>query len=151
MEAQQSEAIRVKHNESLQRKAMYAQMTKQMSQHHEFSILYTDDSTDDEGKMNKKRSPPAWSKGRTKHLQIQANVALPVIDAFFSVQARTIDLKEIFPDIEPRRLKRNSSAVWRTPPRYSTLPKYWRSSEFFSPIYYYVVPTYYFITLRLFK
>lgn len=46
------------------------------------------------------------------------------IDSFFSVQPMTPDLKQIFPNIDARHLKRNSSVLWSTPPRYSELPKY---------------------------
>jgi inner centromere protein len=55
---------------------------------------------------------------------MQANINAAVIDSFFSVKPMTPDLREIFPAIDQRRLKRNSSAVWRTPPRYSQMPKY---------------------------
>lgn len=38
----------------------------------------------------------------------------------------TPDLKELFPEISEKQLRRNSSAVWNTPPRYSTMdvPRY---------------------------
>jgi inner centromere protein len=94
---------------------------------HDFLELDTDDSTDDEGKANKKHPvPPLWSKGsvRREILNEQAHINLCVIDRFFSVHPMTPDLKEIFPTIDARKLKRNSSAVWNTPPRYSEIPKY---------------------------
>lgn len=69
MEQQQMEAIRSKQNESLQRKAIQKRMASKQAREHEFSILQTDDSTDDEGKMNKRRPlPPAWSKGKWSHM-----------------------------------------------------------------------------------
>lgn len=63
--ANELEAIKSKHNESLQRKAIHMNMLKSRTEHHDFTILHTDDSTDDEGKMNKKRPvPPSWSRGK---------------------------------------------------------------------------------------
>lgn len=120
------EAAKTKQNESLQRKVLQKQHNKHLTKH-EFDVLDTDDSTDDEGKMNKNRGPPPiWSKGslRRQTIREQTYVNLKLVDKFFSVQPMTPDLKEIFPSIEPKKLKRNSSAVWNTPPRYSEMPKY---------------------------
>lgn len=120
------EAAKAKQNESLQRKVLQKQHNKHKTKH-EFDVLDTDDSTDDEGKMNKNRTPPpVWSKGsyRRQTIREQTFVNLDLVDKFFSVQPMTPDLKEIFPSIEPKKLKRNSSAVWNTPPRYSQMPKY---------------------------
>ncbi|XP_055621636.1 inner centromere protein [Toxorhynchites rutilus septentrionalis] len=94
-----------------------------------FDMIQTDDSTDDESTNNKnnKRPPlPSWcSKGeRLSAIRIQSEIKLKAIDQFFSVSPMTPDLREIFPAIDSRKLKRNSSAVWRTPPRYSQMPKY---------------------------
>lgn len=41
---------------------------------------------------------------------------------FFSRDTKTIDLRKIFQQIDPRKLKRTSSAVWRTPPRFTMAP-----------------------------
>lgn len=65
LEQQQLEAMRSKHNDSLQRQALHTQMSKNREATHEFAILETDDSTDDEGKMNRRRpQAPEWSKGK---------------------------------------------------------------------------------------
>uniref|UniRef100_A0A336MHY9 CSON001548 protein n=1 Tax=Culicoides sonorensis TaxID=179676 RepID=A0A336MHY9_CULSO len=120
------EAAKAKANESLQRKVLQKQHAKHLTKH-EFETLDTDDSTDDEGKMNKNRGPPPlWSKGslRRQIVREQAYVNLKLVDTLFSVRPMTVDLKEIFPTIEPKKLKRNSSAIWNTPPRYSQIPKY---------------------------
>ncbi|KAG5674984.1 hypothetical protein PVAND_004926 [Polypedilum vanderplanki] len=92
-----------------------------------FDMLNTDDSTDDESKPSKKRpDPPQWSRKqyRAKLIQVQSFTNSDLLDALFSSQPITVNLKEIFPSIEPRKLVRNSSAVWNTPPRYSQIPKY---------------------------
>ncbi|XP_055858689.1 calponin homology domain-containing protein DDB_G0272472-like [Episyrphus balteatus] len=92
-----------------------------------FNMLHSDDSTDEEGKASYKRpKPPQWSKSsvRADCITCQAYLSSDIIDSFFSVQPMTPDLKAIFPNIDARYLKRNSSAIWRTPPRYSEMPKY---------------------------
>ncbi|XP_072946252.1 uncharacterized protein Incenp isoform X2 [Epargyreus clarus] len=64
------------------------------------------------------RPVPAWStsKARRKQLMVQARVSTAHIDKLFSVREHSPDLRELFPAIERARLKRTSSAVWRTPP-----------------------------------
>ncbi|XP_063708305.1 transcription initiation factor TFIID subunit 3-like [Culicoides brevitarsis] len=130
MEKEALEAAKNKHNESLQRRVLekqHAAASAKTKVKHDFEALDTDDSTDDEGKMHKNRlPPPIWSKSANRRhtTRNQTYVSLRLVDKFFSVQPMTPDLKEIFPDIEPKKLKRNSSAVWNTPPRYSQMPKY---------------------------
>lgn len=118
-----------------------------------FDMILTDDSTDDESTSASKKSKrpplPAWCSSecplvwmfpivsisnlfqflsteeeRNPTIRTQREIKLKVIDQFFSVAPMTADLREIFPSIDARKLKRNSSAVWRTPPRYSQMPKY---------------------------
>ncbi|KAI8119164.1 hypothetical protein FF38_02401 [Lucilia cuprina] len=92
-----------------------------------FEMLHEDDSTDDEDKVSYKRPPPpTWSRSHVRgpFMLKQEYIPSAIIDSFFSVQPMTPDLKIIFPNIDARHLKRNSSAVWSTPPRYSELPKY---------------------------
>ncbi|XP_075166085.1 inner centromere protein [Haematobia irritans] len=92
-----------------------------------FEMLHEDDSTDDEDKVSYKRPPPpSWSRShkRGPYVLKQEYTPSSYIDYFFSVQPMTPDLKQIFPNIDARHLKRNSSVLWSTPPRYSELPKY---------------------------
>ncbi|CAG9568736.1 unnamed protein product [Danaus chrysippus] len=69
------------------------------------------------------RPPPVWSTSKNRRIQlsIQSRISQHHIDRLFSVREHTPDLREIFPNIERARLKRTSSAVWRTPPRMATL------------------------------
>ncbi|XP_026491947.2 inner centromere protein [Vanessa tameamea] len=79
----------------------------------------------DEDEEPPERPAPIWStsKARRQQLIIQARIASRHVDRLFSVRAHTPDLREIFPDIERARLKRTSSAVWRSPVR--PLPAVW--------------------------
>lgn len=95
-----------------------------------FDMIESEDSTDDEGKESRKRPPPpTWSLAhkRLDYIRVQAEIPSKIIDGFFSVAPRQVDLREIFPAIDDKHLRRNSSAVWNTPPRYSLMPKYWNS------------------------
>lgn len=92
-----------------------------------FDMLESGDSTDDEGKVSQKRPlPPDWSMSGRRHAYVlaQARVSMKVTDKFFSVAPHEVDLREIFPKIDEKYLRRNSSAIWNSPPRYSLLPKY---------------------------
>lgn len=92
-----------------------------------FDMLESGDSTDDEAKPTTKRPPaPSWSIHQYRHPYIlaQTKIDTKTIDKFFSVSPHDVDLREIFPQIDEKYLRRNSSAVWHSPPRYSTLPKY---------------------------
>uniref|UniRef100_A0A182J933 Inner centromere protein ARK-binding domain-containing protein n=1 Tax=Anopheles atroparvus TaxID=41427 RepID=A0A182J933_ANOAO len=96
-----------------------------------FEMIDTDDTTDDEeaedaaARKKKRPPPPEWCRNTAefrKTLTIQAQIDTKVIDRLFSVQPMTPDLRILFPSIDAHKLKRNSSAIWRTPPRYSQLP-----------------------------
>ncbi|KAJ2944940.1 hypothetical protein O0L34_g1837 [Tuta absoluta] len=65
------------------------------------------------------RPVPAWSTSKHRKLVLayQSQVEQVHIDKLFSVRVHSPDLRDIFPNIERTRLKRTSSAVWRTPPR----------------------------------
>ncbi|XP_068624192.1 inner centromere protein [Battus philenor] len=79
------------------------------------------DSEDEEPKW----PVPSWSKSKQQRALLCVQSGLPEadVDALFGVRPHCPDLRAIFPDIERARLKRTSSAVWRTPPidtRYKT-------------------------------
>lgn len=54
----------------------------------------------------------------------QARTSTKLVDLLFNVKATTPDLRVIFPGISKDKLNRRSSAVWKTPPRYSMLPRF---------------------------
>jgi hypothetical protein len=56
-----------------------------------------------------------------KVLKTQIWKAEKICDAYFAFEEKTPNLMRMF---GLKTVKRTSSAVWRTPPRYSTLPKY---------------------------
>lgn len=92
-----------------------------------FDMLDSGDSTDDECKTSNKRPmPPSWSTSNNRYafVMAQSRINLKITDKFFSVAPHEVDLREIFPKIDEKYLRRNSSAVWNSPPRYSLLPKY---------------------------
>ncbi|EDW60077.1 inner centromere protein [Drosophila virilis] len=134
---QQEEAERIKKQErellqQMKLQQLNAAKAKQMmppppKSKYTFEMLHEDDSTDDEGKVSYKRPPvPSWSRSHVRGAAICVQTFCPtdIIDSFFSVAPQTPDLKKIFPNIDPSHLKRNSSVLWSTPPRYSELPKY---------------------------
>lgn len=95
-----------------------------------FGMLDADDSTDDEddvhNKPNKRPPPPEWSlpANRVETILRQTNISTVMVDHLFG-GAPDVNLQEIFPEIAQKLLtRRDSSFVWRTPPRYSVLPKY---------------------------
>lgn len=111
-----------------QQKLMKAKPQQRVLPKYNFDMLHSDDSTDDEDKLSHKRpyAPPGWSLSRNRGAAIdqQAFLSTKYIDSLFSVQPMSVDLEEIFPRIDKKYLKRNSSVIWKTPPRYSEMPKY---------------------------
>lgn len=93
-----------------------------------FSMLQEEDTTDEEDNPSANRPPaPEWSLNEIRYQRViqQSNLSKQMIDLFFGSKAEEVFLQEIFPGIKKSRMKRRkSSAVWKTPPRYSTLPKY---------------------------
>ncbi|XP_044739263.1 inner centromere protein B-like [Chrysoperla carnea] len=85
--------------------------------------LDTDAETDDE---EHPRAPiPVWSKQpyRILALEKQSQIPTKIISDLFGSKPTSIDLRAVFPSISENRLRRQSSAVWNTPPRYSLMPK----------------------------
>ncbi|XP_013138346.1 PREDICTED: uncharacterized protein LOC106103202 [Papilio polytes] len=86
-------------------------------------------NSDEDEEEDDKRPPPHWATSleRRRQLSVQARLeecgGAAEVARLFSVRPHCPDLRQIFPNIERARLKRTSSAVWRTPPadnRYKT-------------------------------
>lgn len=86
--------------------------------------MNTDDDSDQE--INVKRVVPDWSSKTHLRQTCLCIKHLPdnLYCTLFSSKPTSINLAEIFENIDPSRLRRQSSAVWRTPPRYSQMPKF---------------------------
>ncbi|XP_053658005.1 inner centromere protein [Anopheles marshallii] len=120
--------LRQQHQQQAAKKKLAAAQTEVFT----FDMIDTDDTTDDDvaedpsaPRKKKRPPPPEWcqkSSNFQHRLTIQARIDTKVIDSLFSVQPMTPDLRVLFPSIDAQKLKRNSSAIWRTPPRHSQLP-----------------------------
>lgn len=80
-----------------------------------------DDQSDDESRP--KYEIPYWAKSdvRKAQLAMQRYIAQEIVYKFFDTRKCTPDLTELFHGIDRSRLKRTSSAIWRTPPRISMM------------------------------
>lgn len=55
-------------------------------------------------------------------LKVQHYIWPQLKNTLFCITPQTIDLTEVFQGIDPRKLKRTSSAVWTKPPRFTLMP-----------------------------
>ncbi|CAK9825015.1 Inner centromere protein B [Anthophora retusa] len=80
-----------------------------------------DDESDDES--SPKHLIPYWAQSQVRKLQLAIQRYIPerAIYKFFDSKKCTPDLSQLFQGIDRSRLKRTSSAVWKTPPRYSMM------------------------------
>lgn len=87
-----------------------------------WDLLHPHDSDEEEIKLP---AAPAWSSNplRTRLANMQGYVQAKVVDTLFGLKPMSPDLREIFPEIDPKLLKRNSSMIWRTPPRMSRIER----------------------------
>lgn len=89
-----------------------------------FDALHTDDSTDDE-EIDNVINRPYWSQSNNRNAIVidQTGIDDKIVENFFGSKAEKVDAMEIFPKSVPEK-RRRSTAIWKTPPRYSVLPKY---------------------------
>ncbi|XP_046475217.1 inner centromere protein A isoform X1 [Neodiprion pinetum] len=80
-----------------------------------------DDTTDNEEAP--KHAVPTWANAQVRRGQLALQKYIPIreIYGYFGSRQCTPDLTEIFQGIDKKRLIRTSSAVWKTPPRYSIM------------------------------
>ena len=60
---------------------------------------------------------------RQAQLAMQQHIPMKLVLKFFDAKSCTPDLKDLFQGIDPKKLKRSSSAIWKTPPRFSMMNK----------------------------
>lgn len=87
-----------------------------------FDSLHSDDPTDHE---DEQFNLPYWSlyQNRISIVIEQTNINPKIVDTLFNSKPQTVQSNEIFKYTSPI-VRRRSTAVWNTPPRYSLLPKY---------------------------
>ncbi|CAL1689103.1 unnamed protein product [Lasius platythorax] len=80
-----------------------------------------DDQSDDENRP--KHEIPYWAQPHVRKAQLamQRYIAPEIVYKFFDTRKCTPDLTELFHGIDRSRLKRTSSAIWKTPPRISMM------------------------------
>ncbi|XP_014478371.1 PREDICTED: trichohyalin isoform X2 [Dinoponera quadriceps] len=80
-----------------------------------------DDDSDDESRP--KHEIPYWAQAHVRKVQLamQRHIPEEIVYKFFDTRKCTPDLTELFQGIDRSRLKRTSSAIWKTPPRFSTM------------------------------
>ncbi|XP_011883018.1 PREDICTED: inner centromere protein-like isoform X2 [Vollenhovia emeryi] len=80
-----------------------------------------DDDSDDESRP--KHEIPHWAQAHVRKAQLTMQQYIPeaIIYKFFDTRKCTPDLTEMFHGIDRSRLKRTSSAIWKTPPRISMM------------------------------
>ena len=54
---------------------------------------------------------------------------MKIVTKFFDTKKCTPDLRELFTGIDPKKLKRSSSAIWKTPPRFSMMDSVLENSD----------------------
>ena len=80
-----------------------------------------DEDSDDESRP--KHVIPHWAQPQVRKAQLAIQRYIPekVVFMFFDTRKCTPDLAQLFQGIDRSRLKRTSSAIWKTPPRYSMM------------------------------
>lgn len=80
-----------------------------------------DEESDDESRP--KHPIPHWARSdvRKAQLDMQQWIPMDVVLKFFGAKKSTPDLSELFVGIKNERMKRTSSANWKTPPRFSMM------------------------------
>lgn len=81
------------------------------------------DSDDEDAPKNIKLQP--WNSREALHPRLRAMsfIDAKVSNTLFCVKAQTPDLQELFPNLDPKKLRRNSSAIWKQAPRFTMMPE----------------------------
>ncbi|XP_016840424.1 inner centromere protein A [Nasonia vitripennis] len=114
----------MKHQKNQMEKALLLAKAKAQKQ---APCNYKMDSDPDEEESEDESKPkhqiPYWASknARQPQLAMQQHVPWRTVLRFFDAKKCTPDLRDLFQGIDPRKLKRSSSAIWKTPPRYSMM------------------------------
>nr|CAD7453322.1 unnamed protein product [Timema tahoe] len=90
-----------------------------------YPICNSGDSS--EGEQVPKNPVPRWAKCSAKNFKDLRDFALidhSILCKWITYASKTPELSKIFTGLNPRWVRRTSSARWTTPPRYSELPKF---------------------------
>ncbi|XP_060533744.1 inner centromere protein isoform X2 [Cylas formicarius] len=87
--------------------------------------LPTNDCYDSDDPDYKNVVPPSWCVGEAARMTqlIMLTAGGTIKNTLFSRHAQTPNLQDIFETIDPKKLKRSSSQLWRQPPRYTMMPE----------------------------
>ncbi|KAM0732418.1 Inner centromere protein A [Formica fusca] len=119
--AQAAEALKQK-NQMLAAQAKYKQANnKNQATNYVLDSDPDDDDSDDESRP--KHEIPYWAQPhvRKAQLALQRNIGQETVYKFFDTRKCTPNLAELFTGIDRTRLERTSSAIWKTPPRFSMM------------------------------
>lgn len=88
-------------------------------------LLPTEDCYDSDDGRDRQIKKPTWtSKERAEQqLRVMKYLSKAMVNHFFQSNANTPDLRDIFEYIDPNKLKRTSSAIWKVAPRFTMMPE----------------------------
>ncbi|XP_050446520.1 calponin homology domain-containing protein DDB_G0272472-like [Cataglyphis hispanica] len=117
---QAAEALKQK-NQMLAAQAKYKQAKNQGVTNYVLDSDPDDDDSDDESRP--KHEIPYWAQPHVRKAQLglQRYIAQEFVFKLFDTRKCTPNLAELFTGIDRTRLERTSSAIWKTPPRYSMM------------------------------
>lgn len=121
MEARAAEALKQK-NQMLAAQAKLKQANnKNQATNYILDSDPDDDESDDESRP--KHEIPYWAQPhiRKAQLAMQRYITPHIVYKFFGSRKCTPNLAELFVGIDRTRLERTSSAIWKTPPRFSMM------------------------------
>ncbi|KAL7298361.1 hypothetical protein TKK_0008703 [Trichogramma kaykai] len=107
-------------------KALMQAKAKAIAQKH-MPTNYKMDSDPDEEESDDESKPkheiPRWATKHVRQAQLAMQQFVPMrsVLRYFDSKKCTPDLRELFTGIDPKKLKRSSSAIWKTPPRFSMM------------------------------
>ncbi|OAD55998.1 Inner centromere protein A [Eufriesea mexicana] len=114
-----AEAMKAKHN------MLMTQAKYESKQHGPTTYILDSEPDDDESddESSPKHVIPYWAQSHVRKAQLAIQRYIPerAVYKFFDTRKCTPDLTQLFQGIDRSRLKRTSSAIWKTPPRYSMM------------------------------